>query len=135
MDTRIARRAAEKAARDLMKARSAVIGELGVVNAERLRLAADVDTAAEQGRRLRTVAEERAAELLAGARDVARVGEQRYAEALTAAVSAGWTLEDLGLMGFPDVRAPSRRRRADPAEQAAGTPHREQRPSTVGGRP
>ena len=110
-----------------MKARSAVIGELGVVNAERLRLASEVDIAAEQGRRLRTDAETRAAELLDVARNVARVGEQRYVEALTAAVSAGWTLEDLGSMGFPDVRASSRRRRPDPVERAAGARHREHR--------
>jgi hypothetical protein len=119
MDTRIARRAAEKAARDLMKARSAVIGDLGVVNAERLRLLAEVDTAAEEGRRLRTAAETRASEVLIAAREVARLGEQRYVEALAIAKSAGWTLEDLNSMGFPDVRAPSRRRRADPAERAA----------------
>jgi hypothetical protein len=119
MDTRIARRAAEKAARDLMKARSAVIGDLGVVNAERLRLAADVDTAAEEGRRLRTAAETRASELRAAARDVARAGEQRYVEALAAAVSAGWTLEDLSSMGFQDVRAPSRRGHAESGRASA----------------
>ena len=111
MDTRTARRIAEKAARDLIKARSAVIGELGVVNAERLKLASEVDTAAEQGRQLRAAAETQAAALLVSARDVARAGEQRYVEALTAAVSAGWTFEDLNTMGFPDVRAQNRRRR------------------------
>jgi hypothetical protein len=120
VDTRTARRAAEKAARDLINARSAVIGELGVAHAERLRLAADVDNAAEEGQRLRVAAAARAADLMAAAHDGERTGEERYTDALAAAVAAGWTMSDLRAMGFPDGRSTSRRRRVKHGGDAAG---------------
>jgi hypothetical protein len=111
VDTRNARRSAEKAARELINARSAVIGELGVAHAERLKLAAEVDGAAEEGRRLTSVAALRAAELVGAAHDRSRSGQERYAEAIAAAVAAGWTMSDLRAMGFPDGRAAATRRR------------------------
>ena len=121
MDARIARRTAEKAARELVNARSAVIGELGVAHAERLRLAADVDNAVEQGLRLKAAAAARAAELLAAAQDGERSGEERYTDALAAAVAAGWTMSDLRAIGFPDGRSTSGRRRPKHGDDTAGT--------------
>ncbi len=49
MDSRTARRAAEKAARDLVATRAAVVGDLGVASAERTNRAAAVTTAQQHG--------------------------------------------------------------------------------------
>ena len=122
MDSRTARRAAEKAARDLMTSRAALVGELGVAHAERMRLAQDVHAAADHGRQLVANAQAEAARLVAAAQDLVHDGEQRYGDAYTAATTAGWTTGDLTALGFqPSPSTTPRRRRtaADPVQQPA----------------
>lgn len=117
MDSRSARRAAEKAARDLITNRAALVGELGVAAAERTQLAADVTAADERGRQLVADAEAQAARLVAAVQDLVADGEQRYADAYTAATAAGWAPSDLTALGFPPVATSStRRRRPSPAQ-------------------
>jgi hypothetical protein len=119
MDSRTARRAAEKAARDLIATRAALVGELGVAAAERTQLATDVTAATDRGRELITAAEAEAARLVAAAQDLVADGEQRYADAYTAATAAGWAPADLTTLGFPPCAPTTRRRRQAPADQAA----------------
>lgn len=111
MDTRAARRAAEKAARDLVNGRAGLVGELGVVQAELARLAEEVAQAAARGRQLVADAEAEAANLVAAAQDCAREGEQRYADAYGAATGGGWTAADLTALGFQPTGSSPRRRR------------------------
>lgn len=112
MDTRVARRAAEKAARDLITSRAAVIGELGVVQAERAQLAQDVTAANARGRELVASAEAEATRLVDAAQDLVVDADQRYAHVYSAATGAGWTAADLNALGFqPDTEGSSRRRR------------------------
>lgn len=122
MDTRAARRAAEKAARDLMTSRAALVGELGVVHAERTQLAEDVTVATARGRELVAAADAEAARLVAAAQDLAQDGEQRYADAYGAATAAGWTPIDLTALGFQPATGSSPRRRRTPVEQPELTP-------------
>jgi hypothetical protein len=120
MDSRTARRAAEKAARDLIATRAALVGELGVAAAERTQLIADVTTATDRGRELIAAAEAEAAHLVAAARHLVADGEQRYTDAYTAATTAGWTPADLTALGYPPATTnTARRRRQAPADQAA----------------
>ncbi len=67
MDVRVARRAAEKAARNLINDRAGLVGEVRVADAERTRLATDLEAAATRGRGLITSAEQESARLLAEA--------------------------------------------------------------------
>ncbi len=126
MDTRVTR-AAERAARDLINSRAAVVGELGVVSADRGRLAEDVHTATVLGRRLVAEAEAQAAHLVAAAQERAEQGAQRFADAYAAATAAGWAPADLTALGFD---APVNRRRRRPAADAASTPDSGVSPST-----
>ena len=117
MDTRAARRAAEKAARSLMNSRAALVGELGVMHAERTRLANDVVDAAARGRQLVADAEAEAARLVAAAQDLAQDGGQRYADAYNAATTGGWTAGDLHALGFQPINGSGPRRRRSNVEQ------------------
>lgn len=113
MDTRTARRAAERAARDLLTSRAAVAGEVGVVAAERAQLAEDVTAATSRGRDLIAAAEAEAARLIAAAQDLVVEADQRYADVYSAATGAGWTPADLTALGFqPAPAGTTRRRRA-----------------------
>lgn len=112
MDNRTARRAAEKAARDLITSRTALVGQLGVAHAERTQLTADVTAAAARGRQLVEAAEAEAARLVAAAQDLAADGETRYADVYSAATTEGWTPADLTALGFATGNTtPQRRRR------------------------
>lgn len=117
MDTRTARRAAEKAARDLINGRAALVGELGVMHAERARLAEEVKAAAEQGRQLIADAGAEASSLVTSAQDLARAGAQLYADAYQVAAAGGWTAADLAALGFEPASTGTRRRRAPATEQ------------------
>lgn len=117
MDTRAARRAAEKAARDLMTSRAALVGELGVVQAELGQLAEDVAAVTTRGRQLVAAAEDEAARLVAAAQAVVVNSEQRYADVYGAATAGGWTPADLSALGFPPATGTSPRRRRSPIEQ------------------
>jgi hypothetical protein len=120
MDSRAARRTAEKAARNLMNERAALVGELGVMDAERRRLADEVAAATRRGQQLVAEAETNAARLVAAAQDLAQDGEQRYAEVYSAATAGGWTAGDLTALGFaPGSNNPQRRRRS--TTPSAGT--------------
>lgn len=114
MDTRTARRAAEKAARDLINDRATFVGELGVVQAERTQLEDDVATAAERGRQLVAEAQAEAARLLEHAQGGVRDAEQHYNDVYTAATAAGWAPADLTALGFAPATtgSKSRQRRA-----------------------
>lgn len=118
MDTRTARRTAEKAARDLITSRTALIGELGVAQAERSQLDADVAAAAEQGRQLIAAAEADAARLLQTAQAAIQDADQRYADLYTAATAAGWAPADLTALGFAPAAGTQARRRRPPAPAA-----------------
>jgi hypothetical protein len=123
MDSRAARRAAEKAARNLMNERAALVGELGVMDAERRRLADEVAAAARRGRQLVADAEAEAARLVAAAQDVAQDGEQRYADVYGAATAEGWAPGDLKALGFaPSSNNPPRRRRSTPLPAETNQP-------------
>lgn len=111
MDNRTARRAAERAARDLINSRAALVGELGVAAAERLQLSDEVNAAAGRGRQLVEAAEVEAARLLAGAHDLVMTGEQRYTDVYTAATAAGWAPADLTALGFASPGTATRQRR------------------------
>ncbi len=117
MDARRARRAAEKAARDLINSRAALVGELGVMHAERARLAEEVKAAAEQGRQLIADAEAEASSLVTSAQDLSRAGDQLYADAYQVAATGGWTAADLTTLGFEPASIGPRRRRAPATEQ------------------
>jgi hypothetical protein len=114
MNTRVTRRAVEKAARDLMNSRAAVVGELGVAGAERGRLAEEVDAATALGRQLVAQAEAEAARLVTAAEERAEQGAQNFADAYAAATAAGWAPADLAALGFEP--RPSRRRRRAAAD-------------------
>ncbi len=122
MDTRAARRAAEKAARHLMNSRAALVGELGVLHADRARLAQDVVDAASRGRQLIADAEAEAARLVAAAQNLAQDGEQRYADAYSAATTGGWAPADLHALGFQPVNGSGSRRRRVAVDQPELTP-------------
>ena len=118
MDTRTARRAAEKAARELITDRAAVVGELAVAHAERTQVDALVTSAGERGRQLVAAAEAEAAGLLDTAQAGVRHADQRYADVYSAATAAGWAAADLTALGFQP--APTRtRRRTSPDQSAA----------------
>lgn len=117
MDTRAARRAAEKAARSLMNSRATLVGQLGVTHAEKARLAEDVVAAAARGQQLVADAEAEAARLVAAAQDLTQDGEQRYADAYNAAMTGGWTPADLHALGFQPTNSSGPRRRRAPIEQ------------------
>ena len=118
MDTRTARRAAEKAARDLINDRAALIGELAVARAERSQLDINIAAAGERGRQLVAAAEAEAAGLLDTAQAGVRHADQRYADVYSAATAAGWAAADLTALGFQP--APTRtRRRTSPDQSAA----------------
>ena len=121
MDTRTARRAAEKAARDLINDRAALIGELAVARAERTQRDTDIAAAGERGRQLVAAAEAEAAALLDTAQAGVRHADQRYADVYSAATAAGWAAADLTALGFqPSNNA--RRRRPDIAQPPDRTP-------------
>ena len=131
MDTRTARRAAEKAARDLITTRAALVGELGVAAAERTALANDITAAIDRGRELVASAEAEAARLVATAQELAATGHERYTDAYTAATAAGWTPADLTALGYapstPSTPRSPRRRRPSPAD----SPQQPSRTNTI----
>ena len=133
MDTRTARRAAEKAARDLINNRATLIGELGVAQAERAQLEADVTTAADRGRQLVAAAEAEASRLLETAQSCVRDAEQRYTDVYGAATAAGWAPADLATLGFQpaDSSTGPRRRRTQPAAARASAAALAPTPSTA----
>ena len=120
MDTRAARRTAEKAARDLTTSRAALIGDLGVAQAERTQLDLDVTIAADRGQQLVTAAQADAARLLEVAHTQVRDADQRYADLYSAATTGGLTPADLTALGFPPTNNP-RRRRPDTAPPPASS--------------
>ena len=127
MDTRAARRAAEKAARDLITSRTALIGELGVAQAERTQLDDDITAAAERGRALVAAAEAEAARMLQAAQACVRDADQHYTELYSAATAAGWAPTDLTALGFPPGDNPAPRRR----RPIAAAPHQTQTSTTA----
>lgn len=114
MDTRSARRAAEKAARDLINSRAALVGELGVAHAERTHLSEGVGDATERGRQLLADAQAEADRLVSAAQALAQEGQQRYTDAYNAATATGWTPGDLDALGFAATDSNPRRRRPSP---------------------
>jgi hypothetical protein len=124
-----------------MNSRAALVGELGVVHADRARLAKDVVDAAARGRQFIVDAEAEAARLVAGAQDLAQDGEHRYADAYGAATAGGWTATDLTVLGFQPVASGRRRRPAveqpELVPQVATVPERsaEQEPQPAAAAP
>lgn len=102
-----------------MTSRAAVVGELGVVAAERAQLAEDVSAASRRGRDLVEAAQAEASRLVAAAQDLVAEADQRYADVYSAATGAGWTSADLSALGFQPGAASATRRRRAAVEQPA----------------
>lgn len=118
MDVRVTRRAAEKAARTLINDRAGLVGELGVADAERTRLATDLEAAAGRGRELVAAAEQEAARLVEEAQKDLADGETHYATVRTAATDGGWLTADLTALGYP----PTKGRRPHPSVVLSAAP-------------
>ena len=101
------RREAEKAARELMRERAKLVGDLADAATNRTTATARIDDARQQGAALVREAEVRAAALLEQAQQRAQDLEAAYAEQYATATSAGWNPADLRLLGYD---APSARR-------------------------
>lgn len=109
-----------------MNKRAVLVGELAVADTERARLEADVSTAAARGRQFIAQAEADAARLVTAAQDLAQNGQQRYADAYTAATAGGWAPADLTHLGFAPSSSKTVRRR-----RPAGSPRTQQTPMTL----
>lgn len=114
MDAREARRAAEKAARDLINARATVIGDLGVAASAHTDSATAVTRAHERAAALIEEARQQGAQLVEAAEQDAAAAAATYADAITAALAAGWTREELTSLQFapPTARSPRRKQRS-----------------------
>ena len=128
MDVRDARRAAEKAARDLLNARTRVVGDLAVATAARAKATDAAARAGDQGRALVEAAKREAASITEAAAIVVADADAGYAAAHRAATAAGWQPAELTALGFP---APTRFGRKEarprtspttPASDGTGTP-------------
>lgn len=135
MDTRAARRTAEKAARDLIATRADVVGELAVAAAERAQLTDQITAATDRGQQLVTAAHAEADRLVASARDLAADSEQRYTDAHNAATAAGWSSTDLTTLGFQPSTHTGPRRRDRAPRRPEPTPKQPQHTQQEQGQP
>ncbi len=119
MDARDARRAAEKAARDLINTRAALIGELGVAAARHANTTTGLTHAQHHAEALLDEARRRGAQLVHDAQSAVDDAAAACAAAYSSATAAGWTPAELDQLGFP---APTPRRRTRPADKPASTP-------------
>jgi hypothetical protein len=121
MDARDARRAAEKAARDLINTRAALIGELGVAAARHTDTTTGVTHAHHHAQALLDEARRRGNQLVRDAQTAAEDTAAASAAAYDSATAAGWTPTELDQLGFPAPTPPGRRSRpaAKPASAAA----------------
>lgn len=114
METREARRAAEKAAKERLGGPLiAAVGELGVAVARQQASVAAVAAAREQGRALVLAAQQEADRLAAEARVGIAEADEEYRAAHDAALRAGWFSAALVEMGY-DGPPPRRRSRVTP---------------------
>ncbi len=120
MDARDARRAAEKAARDLINTRAALIGELGVAAARHTDTTTGVTDAQHQAEALLDEARRRGNQLIHDAQTAVEDTAAACAAAYDSATAAGWTPAELDQLGFPAPTPPGRRSRA--AAKPAGVP-------------
>jgi hypothetical protein len=100
-DAREARRSAEKAARDLINDRAALIGDLGTSAHHRATTKDGVATARAEGALLIAAARAQAATLVTTATDAVASADQAYAAAYTAALTGGWQRSELKTMKYP----------------------------------
>jgi len=117
MDARDARRAAEKAARDLINTRAALIGELGVAAARHTDTTNAVAHAQHQAEALLDEARCRGNQLIHDAQTAVDDTAGACAAAYDSATAAGWTPAELDQLGFPAPAAP--RRHTRPADKPA----------------
>lgn len=129
MDSRGARRAAEKAARALLHARATAVGDLAVADTSRTTAEERVTAAATEGQALIDAAKGRAEQLLTDAHAAVTDAQAGYAAAHTAALEAGWQLAELHRLGYP---APAGRRRRPRAAMPAHTGMRPNAESSLG---
>ncbi len=121
-ETREARRAAEKAARDRLGGPLiSTAGELGVAVAQRDAAAAAVADAQEQAREHVRRAQQEAEQIVTDARAQVTAADKEYRRAHAAALTAGWSATALHDMGYPAPPTP-RRNRTTPAPAAATAP-------------
>lgn len=100
MDPRPTRRDAEKAARDLLAARAAYIGDLRVT-LDQVDAGDDLITAANrEAERILTDARQRAATVTSDAQTVIDRHKASYATAYKSAIDAGWKPAELTTLGF-----------------------------------
>jgi hypothetical protein len=107
MDSRDTRRAAEKAARALLQARAAAVGDLAVADTSRAAAGERLTAAVGDGQALIEAAQQQAAQLLTDARAGLDDAHSSYAAAHAAALDAGWQPAELATLGYP---APAGRR-------------------------
>jgi len=121
MDARDARRAAEKAARDLINTRAALIGEIGVAAARHTDTTTGVTGAQHHAQALLDEARRRGNQLVRDAQTAVEDTAAACAAAYDSAAAAGWTPAELDQLGFPAPAAPRRRTRpaAKPVSAAA----------------
>ncbi len=110
MDSRAARREAEKAARVLIAGKVEIIGDLAVASAARATAVDGIKSAKEQGKMLVEQAKKQSAELVSAARERVEDAEVEYGAVFTVAVSTGWTAKELVDLGYePTVRTTHKR--------------------------
>jgi hypothetical protein len=111
VNTRGERRAAERAARELIAGKVTFIGDIGEVAAARTAAQTGVDEARDRARQLVEEARREGDRLVADARAKVTDADTRYAEAFDRAVSEGWSAHLLTSLGHPaPIRAPRRAR-------------------------
>jgi len=117
MDARDARRAAEKAARDLINTRAALIGELGVAAARHANTTTGLTHAQHHAEALLDEARRRGAQLVHDAQSAVDDAAAACAAAYSSATAAGWTPAEHDPHGLPPPPPPRR-----PADKPASTP-------------
>jgi len=112
MDVRGERRAAERAARELITGKVTFIGDVGEAAAARKTAQTGVEEARDRARQLVEEAKQQGERLVADARAKVPETDAAYAEAFDRAVSEGWTAQLLTSLGYPAPSRQARRPRA-----------------------
>lgn len=119
-DLRNVRRSAERAARELMSVKLALVGDLGAAQMAQATATGGVDEARAEGRALVDRARQEGDRLVTQARRAAEETAAQYAETYAAAVAGGWTPDDLLGLGYSSPPRTRRRPEAAGRERADG---------------
>ncbi|WP_157630231.1 hypothetical protein [Salinispora arenicola] len=119
-DTRGERRAAERAARELIASKVTLIGDVAEAAAARTAAHVGVDAARQRARELVEQARREGDRLVVEARAQIGRADDSYASAFHRAVNTGWAAQLLIDLGYAAPTKPRRRRESTSAESAAG---------------